>query len=56
LIALLDRKVAAAKYSGRETTGGEELEYACEVVKKDFLVACLDGEVEHVFAAGVAEA
>ena len=26
------------------------------VVEEDILVACLDGEVEHVFAAGVAEA
>ncbi len=48
--------VIAAKYSGGESASGEELKYACEVVKEYFFVACFDREVEHIFAAGVSEA
>ena len=36
--------------------GGEEQKDTCKVIEEDVLVACLDGEVEHVLTAGVAEA
>ena len=49
-------EVVAAENSWCVATGCEEVEHSFQMIEEHFLIAGLDGVVEHVLAFGVAEA